>query len=81
MLGVIFYGCLAWLLWQHGRHPAWAAFLMFWALLIGLTRVYLHVHYPTDVLAGFAAGLLWLILLRTALRLWWREKSQVEINS
>ncbi|HEX8425081.1 phosphatase PAP2 family protein [Hymenobacter sp.] len=67
MIGMALYGCLAWLLWQHRSHPVWATLLVLWALLIGLTRVYLHVHYPTDVVAGFAAGLLWLILLRAAL--------------
>ena len=80
MIGMALYGCLAWLLWRHGHHPVWAVLLVLWAIVIGLTRIYLHVHYPTDVLAGFAAGVLWLILLRTALRLWWREKVKLAEN-
>ncbi|OWP63217.1 hypothetical protein CDA63_10190 [Hymenobacter amundsenii] len=69
MIGLALYGCLAWIVWRHRHHPAWAIALLLFAFLIGLTRVYLHVHYATDVLAGFAGALLWLILLRVMFRL------------
>lgn len=66
MIGLALYGCLAWQLWRHRHHPVWAVLLVLFAVFVGGTRVYLHVHYATDVLAGFAGAVLWLVLLRWA---------------
>jgi len=78
MLGVTFYGCLAWLLARHLGRPGWAVPLLLWAGLIGLTRVYLHAHYATDVLAGFAGGAAWLVVFRAGLKLFRREEKVLE---
>jgi membrane-associated phospholipid phosphatase len=46
---------------QQRRLTRWAAFAwVVWALLNGLSRLYLEQHYPTDVLAGYALGAAWL---------------------
>ncbi|MDB5253916.1 MAG: phosphatase family protein [Flaviaesturariibacter sp.] len=71
--GFIFYGLLVYLVWKSdarpvARYPA-IALLVLLALLIGFSRVYLRVHYASDVIAGFCNGAAWL-----ALAIWMMER-------
>lgn len=55
---IIVYGYLA----AYARRPwAWVAAALI-AFLVGLSRVYLGVHFPSDVLAGWSLGVALLVL-------------------
>lgn len=45
--------------------------------LVGLSRIYLGVHYPTDVFAGFGAGLAWATGVAAVISLWRGPSSSV----
>ena len=58
---------LAWLLVARHIHAFWAVLLGLAVLLVGLSRVYLQVHFPSDVVAGILAALLWVAGLHALL--------------
>lgn len=52
--------------WQHHEHRKWALSLSLifscWIVIIGLSRIYVGVHYPSDVAAGWSLGFVLLTL-------------------
>lgn len=71
----VLYGFLAYVL--ACQYPRYSRLIYGFAVgliaLIGLSRLYLGVHYPTDILAGYAVGFLWLMSCIVMLR-WTRNK-------
>lgn len=58
---IVFYGLLAYLLIRYWVTPWWARTIVIvvavvMIVLTGFARVYLQVHYPSDVAAGWGAG-------------------------
>lgn len=68
LMSACFFGALAAILnarikKKRVRAIVWAlATAMF--LLVGFSRIYLGVHHTTDVIAGFAAALIWIVVVR-----------------
>ena len=72
-VAVGFYGTLAVLAaWRMRGFRRWAVVAAgaFLVLLIGFSRLYLGVHYPTDVLAGYLAAPLWVATISLAYLTW-----------
>jgi undecaprenyl-diphosphatase len=49
-------------------------------LLVGASRVYLGVHYPSDVVAGWCVGAAWALLCWAA-ALWLQRRGSIEADT
>ena len=66
LFSVTFYGLLIYIIFKTFKRKdlRWTliGLLILLIIIIGFTRIYLRVHYTTDVIAGFCVGFLWLVL-------------------
>lgn len=66
MVAMAFFGLLVWLVWHYEKDRtmrlACCVGFSLIILLIGISRIYLGVHYASDVLAGFCISLAWLAM-------------------
>jgi len=73
MESMSFYGLMIYSLFKSNKLPKWlvytgSASLVGLIAMIGISRSYLKVHYPSDVVAGYSLGLLWLVSSITLIR-------------
>ncbi|GAA4337809.1 phosphatase PAP2 family protein [Flaviaesturariibacter amylovorans] len=72
LMSMTFYGLLIYITYHSVKNPRlrWPiiAFLGLLILTISFSRIYLRVHYTSDVLAGLALGALWVVLALKLIR-------------
>lgn len=72
IMGVTFYGLMIYIVngSLENKFLRWlfTIFFIVLILLIGFSRIYLRVHYASDVLAGFLVGIVWLLISLFILR-------------
>ncbi len=65
LFSITFYGLLVYIIFhsvkRKGLRLALIIFLILLMCVIGFSRVYLRVHYASDVIAGFCVGFMWLV--------------------
>ena len=65
LMSVTFFGLMIYIVYKTFRNAGWKwlliSLLVILILIIGFSRIYLRVHYASDVIAGYCIGFLWLV--------------------
>lgn len=71
-MAITLYGLLIYFIWKKCRNPRLKtiiiSMLLFLILLIGISRIYLGVHYFTDIIGGYILGLIYLLIVTNYLK-------------
>jgi membrane-associated phospholipid phosphatase len=86
IMSVTFYGLLIYIISKtiHNRSLEWSLIvsLLLWIQLVGFSRIYLRVHYASDVAVGYVAGTLWLLTsLKVLKRIENHNKQNMAVSS
>lgn len=65
---IVFYGMLAYIGYKNIKNNfiKWSLIVLLFMLagMVGFSRIYLKLHYASDVIAGFSLGIIWLLLAK-----------------
>lgn len=82
MMAVSLYAIIAYVLWQNLKSSSSRVLLILFAVfmifMIAVSRIYLGVHYPSDIAGGVAASIFLVTLLIMIFEFYWDKKRRLE---
>ena len=85
MISMAFYGLLIWMIWKYERDDVmrhvWCCLIGLIIVMVGISRIYLGVHYASDVIAGFCVSLIWLVFFTKVIAPAFMDEENVQPRS